>query len=383
MEPPRPMKPISKDSISSLHVNSSRVWRGGERQTLLLVEGLRARGHDASIACPPGAPLADRARHLGIPTHEMPMRNELDLRGIFALRRLLRRSKPQLLQLHTGHAHTLGVLARGFRNKPAVIVNRRVDFSIHRSGTPGFTRLKYALGVDLYIAISAAIERVLISDGIDSNRIQVVNSGVPPLPQALSSRQELRARSGIPDDAIVVGTIGELTPHKGHIHLLRALVHLRNREQPVHLVIVGGGKDGNLLAEEARKSGTDAKLHLVGFQQDVPGWLSSFDIFAMPSVEEGLGTSVLDAMLAGLPVVASAVGGIPEAIIDGECGILVPPGEARLLAEAIDQLIDQPDLAQQYSRAAKLRVEDHFSAESMIEGTLEVHQQLLDEAVVR
>lgn len=379
------MIPTPKDStaISSLHVNSSRVWRGGERQTLLLVEGLRVRGHDAAIVCPPGSPLATRARQAKIPTHELPMRNELDLRGIFALRRLLRSLKPQVLQLHTGHAHTIGVIARGFRQQPPIIVNRRVDFSIHRSGTPGFTRLKYALGVDLYIAISSAIERVLISDGIDSNRIQVIHSGVPPLPEVSRSRQDLRAEFGIPPDAIVVGTVGELTPHKGHIHLVRALERMRTREQSVHVVIVGGGKDEKLLAEQAQKSGTDNRLHLVGFQQDVAGWLATFDIFAMPSVEEGLGTSVLDAMRAGLPVVASAVGGIPEAIIDGQSGILVPPRETSLLAEAIDQLIDDPGLARRLAESAQLRVEKHFSAEAMIDGTLEVHRQLLEKEVVR
>ncbi len=379
------MKPALNDpaSITSLHVNSSRVWRGGERQTLLLVEGLRSRGHDACIACPPRSPLSSRAQEAQIPTYEVSMRNELDLRGVFGLRRLIGRLQPRVLQLHTGHAHSLGVLARGFRRQPATIVNRRVDYSIHRSGTPGFTRLKYSLGVDLFVAISKAIATVLIEDGVAAERIRVIHSGVPPLPDASGSRDGLRESLAIPTDAIVVGTVGELTAHKGHVHLVAALALLRTRQQPVHLVIVGDGKGAAILEEEARSGGVFDRLHLVGFQHDVAGWLAAFDVFAMPSVEEGLGTSVLDAMRASLPVVASAVGGIPEAILDGECGILVAPGEPSLLAEAIDRLIDDPESARRLAEAAHQRVEEHFSAEAMIDGTLEVHRELLELEAVR
>ena len=162
-----------------------------------------------------------------------------------------------------------------------------------------------------------------------------------------------------------------------------ALALLRTRQQPVHLVIVGDGKGAAILEEEARSGGVFDRLHLVGFQHDVAGWLAAFDVFAMPSVEEGLGTSVLDAMRASLPVVASAVGGIPEAILDGECGILVAPGEPSLLAEAIDRLIDDPESARRLAEAAHQRVEEHFSAEAMIDGTLEVHRELLELEAVR
>ena len=168
--------------LVTLHINTERTWRGGERQTLLLATGLRDRGHVAEIVCPPGAPLGERARAEGLTTHEFSLRGELNLRAIARLRRLYRRRDADIVQMHTSHAHTLGVLARFGRRRPRTIVARRVDYSIHRSGTPGFTRLKYGHGVDRYIAISEAIGEVLVSDGIDRDRISVVHSGVVPHP---------------------------------------------------------------------------------------------------------------------------------------------------------------------------------------------------------
>jgi len=372
------------EPICSLHLNTARSWRGGERQTLLLLEGLRREGHAASVVCPPGSPLAKRAHTSGIPVHEIPLRGELDLSSAMKLRRLIRQLKPQILQLHTAHAHSTGLLSRlGLGTRPAVIVQRRVDFSIHRSGTPGLTRLKYQLGVDRYIAISHKIAEVLQSDEIDPQRIRVVHSGVPPLPEPTRSAEELRNNWQLGTEAPLLGAIGALTSHKGHRHLIEAMALLRPRDPAAQLVLIGEGEEAQTLDAVAAQQGVADRVHRIGFEEDVSSWLHALDLFIHPSLDEGLGTSILDALGARRTVIASAVGGIPEVIEDGVTGRLVAAADPRQLAEVIDELLDDPAAAADLATAGQQLQEHKFSADAMVRGNIEVHQELLEELQAR
>lgn len=376
---PRGDLPPSADGlppIRTLHVNTERTWRGGERQTLLLATGLRDRGHVVELVCPPGAPLGERARAAGLLVHDLRMRGELDPVAIARLRRLYRERDVDIVQLHTSHAHTLGVLARTGRRRPRTVVARRVDYSIHRSGTPGFTHLKYRLGVDRYIAISEAIRGVLIRDGIRPARVSVVHSGVIPLPPARRSRAEVRASLGIPADARVIGSVAHLALHKGEVQLLRAFVELAPRYPDLHLVIVGDGEERPGIAAEAAENGLEGRAHLPGFQEDVAAYLSAFDLFVMPSLQEGLCTSLLDALSAGLPVIGSDTGGIPEIIEDGVTGLLAPPGRPQELAATIARLLDDPARAAELLSAGRRKLA-RFGAGAMVDGTIAVYRDLL------
>jgi len=359
-----------------MHVNTERTWRGGERQTLLLATGLRDRGHVVELVCPPGAPLGERARAAGLLVHDLRMRGELDPVAIVRLRRLYRERDIDVVQLHTSHAHTLGALARVGRRRPRTVVARRVDYSIHRSGTPGFTHLKYRFGVDRYIAISEAIRGVLIRDGIRPSRVSVVHSGVIPLPPAGSDRATIRASLGIPPAARVIGSVAHLALHKGEIHLLRAFVELAPRYPDLHLVIVGDGEERPGIVAEAERNGLVGRAHFPGFQADVAAYLSAFDLFVMPSLQEGLCTSLLDALAAGLPIIGSNTGGIPEIIEDGVTGLLAPPGSPRGLAATIARLLDEPARAAALLAAGKAKLA-RFGADAMVEGTIAVYRELL------
>jgi glycosyltransferase involved in cell wall biosynthesis len=362
--------------IRTMHVNTERTWRGGERQTLLLATGLRDRGHVVEIVCPPGAPLGERARAAGLLVHDLRMRGELDPVAIARLRRLYREREIDVVQLHTSHAHTLGVLARTGRRRPRTVVARRVDYSIHRSGTPGFTHLKYRIGVDRDIALSEAIRGVLIRDGIRASRVSVVHSGVIPLPPARRSRAEVREELGIPAGARVIGSVAHLALHKGEIHLLRAFVELAGRYPDLHLVIVGDGEERPGIEAESRENGLERRAHFAGFQEDVAAHLSAFDLFIMPSLQEGLCTSLLDALAAGLPIIGSDTGGIPEIIEDGVTGLLAPPGNPRGLAATISRLLDDPARALGLLAAGREKLA-RFGADAMVDGTIAVYRELL------
>jgi len=368
------------EPIRSLHLNTARSWRGGERQTLLLVEGLRQIGHDAEMVCPPESPLARRALEASIPVHQIPLRGELDLSSAIQLRQLIQRFHPQILQLHTAHSHTIGLLARlGLGLHPGVIVQRRVDFSIHRSGTPVLTDLKYQHGVQRYIAISHKIAAVLEQDGIEQDRIRVVHSGVSPLADPLRSAAQVRDQLQLDASTPLLGSVGALQQHKGHIHLVQAMAQLRDRHPRAHLVLIGDGKLDKSLRDSARKLGIEERVHRVGFQEDVASWLSALDLYIHPSLEEGLGTSILDALGAGRTVIASDVGGIPEVIEDGVTGRLVAAANPALLAEVIDQMLDDPTTAARLAETGKQRATSQFSAEAMVEGNIRVHRELLEE----
>ncbi len=360
----------------SIHINTERTWRGGEKQTLLLVTGLNARGHAAELICPPGSPLEERARAAGVQVRPLRMRGELDLFAVARLRRLMRSGGFEVCQMHTSHAHALGVMARGFRPRPFTVVNRRVDFSIHRRGMFGLNRIKYRHGVDRYIAVSHAIREVLVRDGVQEERIEVVHSGVDPLPPPQVDRATLRARLGAAPDDIVVGNIAHFAAHKGQIFLARAFSLLAGRLPRVRCVLVGDGEERARVEAEIAQLRVGAAVRLVGFQSDVASYLAAFDLFVMPSLLEGLCTSLLDALLAGLPVIGSRAGGIPEIIRDGETGLLVPPGDAAALAAAIERYVAEPAFARRLAAEGRVTAAESFSVARMVEGTLEVYRKL-------
>ncbi|MGE4618428.1 MAG: glycosyltransferase family 4 protein [Planctomycetota bacterium] len=364
--------------ITSVHLNTARSWRGGERQTLLLLEGLRQRGHQPILVCPPATPLEQRARAAEIPVHPLSMRGARDL---LQFRRLIRARQPQIIQYHTAHAHSSGLLARWGQNSGAkTIVHRRVGCSIHRSGFPGLTSLKYGRSVDRYVVSSDEIARVLQGDGINKDRIEVVHDGVPPLSIATTTPSQIRQQLAVTDDALLIGCVASLTKEKGHLHLLDAIALLRHRQRPVHLILIGDGDQSETLKQHAKQHGIAERVHFTGFQppETISSWLNALDLYLQPSLEEGLCTSILDAMNQELPVIASAVGGIPEMVEDDVTGRLVVAADSSTLAKTIDQLLDDPAGARELALSGAKRARQDFSADAMVEGNLALHRNLLE-----
>ncbi|MBN1419691.1 MAG: glycosyltransferase [Planctomycetes bacterium] len=369
--------------MNTLHINTERTWRGGEQQTLLLLLGLRARGHAASLIAPPGSPLAGRARDRGIEVREIRMRGEADPIAVLRIRRAIARGKFDILHMHTSHAHSLGGLASA--GLPiARIVSRRVDFSIFRNSFLGLNRWKYGRWVDRYVAVSSAIRDVLSSDGVDPARVSVVRSGVDParfpeLDRPRAPDPELPFPPGSP----IVGNVAHLAPHKGQVHLIQAAPRVLAREPRARFLIVGHGELAATFRRRIAALGLEGTLVLTGFREDIGAILARLSVFVMPSVQEGLGTSIVDAMLFGLPVVASRVGGIPEIIDDGVHGILCPPGDEDALAEAIAGLLRSPDRARILGEAGRRRAKEEFSVDRMVDGTARIYAEVLAERRAR
>jgi glycosyltransferase involved in cell wall biosynthesis len=370
--------------LRTLHVNTERGWRGGEQQMAYLVEGLRERGHDVTLVLDERGEVAPRLEARGFRVERRRMGGEADLLSMIALAKTIRRLRPEVLHLHTSHAHSLGAMGArwGGAQKPVVIVSRRVDFSIYRHSFLHLNGWKYRRGLDRIVCVSDAIRGVLLRDGLSAERIRVVRSAIDPARIREASPVDVRARLGLPRDCVLVLAVGALVEHKGHRHLVDALPAVKNAlpvGSSVRVLIAGEGPLRSVLAARARELGVSDVLVLAGQVNDLPGWFSGVEVYAMPSVEEGLGTSALDAMAAGLPVVASRAGGLPEMVTGGVEGLLVPPADPSALAAALLRLLRDPAERARMGAAGRRRVDAEFLVDRMVEGTIAVYEEAIAE----
>jgi len=363
--------------LRTLHVDSERTWRGGEQQALYLVTGLKARGHEAVVACQPGSPLAERARAAGVEVAEVRMRGEADFVAVLALRRLIRRGRFDIVHTHTSHAHALGCAAAALAGRVPTVVSRRVDFAIAGNVISGF---KYRHGVSRFIAISEAVRRVLVAGGVEPGRVRVVHSGIDLSRFEGVPPNRFREEFGVGADSPIIGNVAAMADHKGQRYLVAAMPRVLAAVPKARLFVVGDGELRGALEAQVRELGLGEAVTFTGFRDDVPQWLDFFDVFAMSSHLEGLCTSVLDALAMRKPVVASAAGGLVEIIRHEETGLLVPPKQPRPLAEAVVRLLRDRELGRRLGEAGRRLVEREFSAASMVEGTLRVYHEVLNES---
>jgi glycosyltransferase involved in cell wall biosynthesis len=353
-----------------LHVDSGRDWRGGQNQVLLACTGMAARGHDIVLACRRGSPLEQRARARGVAVATIDFGGELSPRPAWQVARVVRESRPDVVQAHDPHAITACHVALRGRARRQLVATRRVDF-VPRGA---LARWKYRAAARV-VAASGAIRRILAEAGVENVRLRLVYEGVADRPAEAGGREALRAL-GVPDGAPVVGNIAALVDHKDHATLLRAAGLVCDRRPDVRFVIVGDGELKSSLTAQARAAGLEGHVIFAGFREDVDRLLPAFDVFCLSSHMEGLGTIILDAMAFSRPVVATAAGGIPESVVDGVTGRLVPVRDHTALAQALLDVLERPELAAAFGRAGRARFEERFSADRMVEETLVIYKEL-------
>jgi glycosyltransferase involved in cell wall biosynthesis len=360
-----------------LHINTERTWRGGEQQVFYLIKGLLERDVLSHLVCQPNSPMAKKAEAAGVDIFSIPMRGEADLAAALLIRRLIRKFCYDIIHSHTSHAHTLAFLSSiGVRVQR--LVTRRVDFSIFRHSFLSLSGIKYRCMANYYIAISRKIKEVLVSDGIPGERIFVVHSGIDPDRFLNESSEPLISEFGIRGDQQVVINVAHLAGHKGQKYLVRAIPAVLERFPRARFFIVGGGDLMEELKALAFSIGLTEELIFTGFREDVGAFYRLADLFVMSSVQEGLGTAVLDAMALGKPVVATNSGGIPEIIQDGQTGRLVRPADPAALARGIIEMLTNTDNAKLMSARGQEMVRQNFSVEAMVARTTEVYKKLLN-----
>jgi glycosyltransferase involved in cell wall biosynthesis len=355
-----------------LHVESGRHLYGGARQVLYLLQGLAARGVENVLACPPGAEIAEPARaHAVVET--VPMGGDLDAAMTWRLHGLIRRHRPHLVHLHSRRgADVWGALAARLAGLPCVL-SRRVDNPEPR----WLVAVKYRLYGHV-IAISEGIRRVLLAEGLAPESVSCVRSALDPAPYlAPCDRAGLRRELELPEDAPLLAMVAQLIPRKGHRYLLEALPRLLPRHPGTRVLFFGRGPLEADLRQEVAQRGLGAQVRFMGFRTDLARWLGGLDVLVHPADMEGLGISLLQAAAAGMPIVASRAGGMPEVVRDGENGLLIPPGDVPALAVALLRLLDDGDLRRRLGEAGRALVLREFSPEAMCEGNLAVYRRLL------
>ncbi len=368
-----------------LHLVSEMTWRGGENQLRLLLEHTQPGICQWFVAAPPGSAGSERLASFAT-LYELPLRSWQGLSALPSLLTIIDREGIQLVDCQSSRAHNIGLAMKYLRPELKLVVHRRVDYP---PGSSWFNRRKYLSSrVDRYICISAAIAALLRAYGIEEKKLRLVPSAVDARPfqsvDRLAARQKFYADMGLPSEVPVIGNVAYLTEQKDHATLLRALAILRQRKLDFFCFIAGAGALEAELKTLAQNLDLGPRhIRFLGVRTDIPELLAAASIFALSSRDEGLGTSLLDAVHSGCTLVATAVGGIPEIVIPEQTGLLAPAGDAETFAAQLERLLGDTALRQSLGAAASQHVNTHFSLSNMVEGNLAVYRELLGQSPPR
>jgi len=361
---------------------------GAERHLLFLLEGLRERGVDARaiILVERDRPMDEMVAALQqreIPVTRLPIARDYDLALLWRLRQALRQINPDIVHTHLIHADLFGSVAAKLAGAPAIVSSRHLDDAFRYSAR--WRRINRGLWriIDAGIAISAAMKRFALEiEKAPAKKIHVVLYGMEYKwlsdEDISRARQRLRKELNLPADAQLLGMACRLVEQKGIPYALEALRRIRSDFPRAQLVIAGDGEQADDLRRLASRLGVADRVCWLGWRGDAADLMAAFDVFLLPSLREGFGLVLLEAMSRRLPIVASRVGAIPEIVIDGETGILVEPRNADELATAITRLLNDRALRKYMGLLGAARLEERFSVERMISGTIAVYEKVLN-----
>lgn len=373
-----------------LHLDANREWRGGERQLLLLAQGLRSRGAEPLIVARPASPLIQRCKSEGLATAALSMRGPLDLLAVRRLRQLLTTWRPDLVHAHDGRAQTVALAALlGRRTTIPLVVTRR-------SAARPRGLVRYGPRVARFIAISDAVRDGLRAWGVQDARITVAHPAVSA--RTPDQPRDWRAECGWPAETVVLGVVGPITLAADGDRLdalVRAVAAAARTAgpgahpfpsgrsdapadshgtPPVGVVVLGGHASGRVRIGEI-------EAFRAGFVHDVPRALAGLDLLLHPGGAEGLGTAVLEGMALGVPSVAFDTGGLGEVVRHERDGILVPGGDVGAFARAVVALVRDPARRRALGQAALARAAE-FGADRMVDTILTAYRDVLERSVV-
>ena len=360
-----------------VHVHKLTGVSGSENHLLALLPALRAAGIDArflglDVAGTDAPRFYANLDELGVPHHSVRCGNDVSPRMTRDVVRALRAERPDLVHTHLVHADVHGAIAAGVLRLPYLSTRHNDDRYL--LGPFRYVDRAFARGARRLIAISDAVRRFLEAAGHAPEKLVTIRYGLdePPAARAEVTPEQL----GIPAGAPLALAVGRLIAQKDHPTLLRAFAQVRERLPDARLAILGGGPLEAETRALAGELGLNEAVVLPG-RTDIRDWLERADVFAHTSRWEGFGIVLLEAMLAGLPVVATSVSAVPEVVADGETGILVAAGDSDAVAGALHQLLADPERAERLGAAGRRRALAEFSVARMAEQTIDVYREAL------
>jgi len=348
-------------------------FTGAAVQLWELARGLAARGHRVLVATRPAEAWATRARAAGVAWVPVPMRSALDLRSAWRLARLVRAHRVQVVHAHKGRARTLALLAGLVAPVPVLVLTRGVSFPLDPFNRLGYTTRR----VTAVVAVCEAIRQGLVAQGVDPRKVHVIYSATDTArfhPGVDGAR--VRAELGLGPEAFLITQVG-VRSWRGNDDVLAAMARLAPRAPHARLLIVGARQPEPLHAR-ARALGLAGRVHVLGYREDIPEILAASDCCVDASwAGAGITGALREALAVETPVVATAVAGTPELVIDGETGLLVPPRDPAALAAALLRMVEDPGLRERTARAGRKLVEAKFSLEAKLDATEALYRRLL------
>ncbi len=354
-----------------LHTEASLGLGGQEIRILTESRWLRDHGWGALIACQPASRLFAEARAAALPVAPIVMRRAFDVRAACALRRLMKTEAVALVHTHSSIDSWLATVAARSRGLP-VVRSRHVSIPIRRRA------LVYRLA-DRVITTGEAIKAIVSRAGVPAARIISIPAGVDTdrFHTAVSGKR-VRDELGLAPAGNVVGLVANVRGSKGHRVFLEAAREVARILPATRFLIVGDGVGFDDVRRRVSEMGLEREVIMTGFRRDIPEVMAALDVLVLPSTKSEATSQVIPQALAvGTPVIATAVGGIPEIVRDGETGCLVAPGDAHALAEAILALLNDTSRAAELARAGQALVRARLTVDAMMAATTAVYEELL------
>jgi len=368
--------------IKALFVIATLDQAGAEKAMVDLVTNLDRDRFDPEVIClTRGGPYEEHLRRANVPCRILGKRRKFSLGVIRTLARHLREGRFDLVHTWMFTANAFGRAAARRAKTPVVIASERCEDVwkkwVHRAIDRHYTK-----HTDLVLANAEAVKRFCVERiGLPAERIEVIPNGIDLSPYACADaagvaaakRGELELADGQP----VVGTVGRLAPQKGLDYLIPAMKRVREEFPDAVLLLAGEGPERARLEALARSEGLAGAVRFLGLRMDVPELLRAFDVFVLASTFEGMPNVVLEAMACGRPVVATAVSGTPEVVVEGETGLLVPPRRPEALASAMIDILREPSRARSMGRAGRQRIEERFTLQQVVRRYEDVYERLV------
>ena len=364
-------------AFTILHTESSKGWGGQENRTLKESIGLKKMGARVIIACQPDSKLAKVGAENGIEIRTVRMESSISPSAIFSLLKIIKQENVNIVCTHSGKDSMLGAIAgRLSSKKPKIVRTRHLALSIT-------SKITYSIFPHKVVTVSEYVGKYLIEEkGIAAGKVFSIPTGVdlevfnPDVVKAVS-REEL----GISPDAVIVGTIAILRRKKGHHTLLDAIPSVLKEFPDTVFLFVGDGPQKENIEKKISEFGIAENVKLLGLRKDIPEILKTTDLFVLPTLQEALGTSFLEAMAMKKPVIGTNVGGVPEVVNNGIAGLLVEPEKPVVLAEAVIALLKDKEKMRRMGEEGRRIVEKKYSVDVMAKRLYEFYSSLLVVAV--
>ncbi len=357
-----------------LHLSSEKSWRGGEQQMAYLIEELQKSGVTSHAAVRKDSAFERWCAEKKIPFTSLGFKNDFDFSSAFSLMKYCKNEKVDVIHLHSSRSHGIAVFAAALGNRVPLVLSRRVDFPLKKNF---LSQWKYNhRAIKKVICVSDRIKEIVgsaikhpercitVYDGIDLHRFE-----------GKGKRGTLRKEFGIDSDVYLIGNIAAIAPHKDYFTFLKT-VKLLSGKTKAKFLIAGEGPMRGEIERAIHEMNLQNDVILLGFRNDIENVFADLDVLLYTSKEEGLGSTLLDAMANGLPVVTTEAGGIPEIVKNGFNGLTAPVGDSQMLAGLVMKMLSENALRERIIQDAKVFVKG-FSVEIMAGKTLAVYNEIL------